>query len=79
MAETLFDTPVSGSVMPNVELMIVEAVSAFFVLLSFVVAAAALLLTLVESYLVIGGAALLLGFGASRWTAPITEAISATS
>ena len=73
MAETLFDTPVSGSIMPNVELMIVEAVSAFFVLLSFVVAAAALLLTLVESYLVIGGAALLLGFGASRWTAPITE------
>jgi type IV secretory pathway TrbL component len=73
MAEMLFDTPVSGSVIPNVELMIVEAVSAFFVLLSFVVAAAALLLTLVESYLVIGGAALLLGFGGSRWTAPITE------
>ena len=35
--------------------------------------AAALLLTLIESYLVIGGAVLLLGFGASRWTAPIAE------
>ena len=31
------------------------------------------MLTLIESYLVIGGAALLLGFGASRWTASISE------
>jgi hypothetical protein len=59
--------------MPNLELAIVESVSAFFVLLSFVIAAAALMLTLIESYLVVGGAALLLGFGASRWTASIAE------
>jgi type IV secretion system protein TrbL len=38
-----------------------------------VIAAAALTLTLIESYLVIGGAVLLLGFGGSRWTAPIAE------
>ena len=55
--------------MPNLELAIVESVSAFIVLLSFVIAAAALTLTLIESYLVIGGAVLLLGFGGSRWTA----------
>src|SRR6266851_3975677 len=73
MAETIFDTPASASLMPNIELAIVESVSAFFILLSFVIAAAALTLTLIESYLVIGGAALLLGFGASRWTASIAE------
>lgn len=59
--------------MPNLELAIVERVAAFFVLLSFVISAAALMLTLIESFLVIGGAALLLGFGGSRWTAPIAE------
>ena len=73
MAETLFNSPASASMMPNLELAIVESVSAFFVLLSFVIAAAALMLTLIESYLVVGGAALLLGFGGSRWTASIAE------
>src|SRR5579862_1739056 len=73
MAQTIFNTPASAGLMPNLELAIVESVSAFFILLSFVIAAAALMLTLIESYLVIGGAALLLGFGASRWTASIAE------
>lgn len=73
MAETIFDTPASASMMPNLELAIVEAACAFFVLLSFVVAAAALLLTLIESYLVVGGATILLAFGGSRWTASIAE------
>ena len=73
MAETIFDTPASASLMPNLELAIVESVSAFIILLSFVIAAAALTFTLIESYLVIGGAALLLGFGGSRWTASIAE------
>ena len=40
MAETIFDTPASAPLMPNLELAIVESVSAFFVLLSFVIAAA---------------------------------------
>lgn len=73
MAETIFDSPANASLMPNLELAIVQTVSAFFVLIPFVVAAAALLLTLVESYLVVGGAVILLGFGASRWTASIAE------
>jgi P-type conjugative transfer protein TrbL len=73
MAQTIFDSPASASLMPNLELAIVQSISAFFVLLSFVIAAAALTLTLIESYLVVGGAVLLLGFGGSRWTASIAE------
>jgi type IV secretion system protein TrbL len=70
MAQTIFNTPASAGLMPNLELAIVESASAFFILLSFVIAAAALLLTLIESYLVIGGAVLLLGFGGSRLPRP---------
>jgi type IV secretion system protein TrbL len=73
MAQTIFDSPASAGLMPNIELAIVESVSAFIVLLSFVIAAAVLTLTLIESYLVIGGAVMLLGFGGSRWTASIAE------
>jgi type IV secretion system protein TrbL len=73
MAETIFETPASAGLLPNLELAIVQSVAAFFILLSFVIAAAMLLLTVIESYLVVGGATLLLGFGGSRWTAPIAE------
>lgn len=73
MAQTIFNTSATAGMMPNLELAIVETASAFLILLSFVIAAAALMLTLIESYLVIGGAVLLLGFGGSRWTAPIAE------
>ena len=73
MAETIFDTPANAGLLPNLELAIVQSVAAFFILLSFVIAAAMLLLTVIESYLVVGGATLLLGFGGSRWTAPIAE------
>ncbi len=73
MAETIFDTPASVGLMQNLELAIVQSVAAFFILLSFVIAAAMLLLTVIESYLVVAGATLLLGFGGSRWTAPIAE------
>ncbi len=48
MAQTIFDSPASASLMPNIELAIVESVSAFIVLLSFVIAAAALCLTIVR-------------------------------
>lgn len=73
MAQTIFNTPASAGITPNLEVAIVESASAFFILLSFVIAAAALMLTLIEAYLVMGGAVLLLGFGGSRWTAPIAE------
>src|SRR5208282_6799843 len=59
--------------MTDIELAIVQSVSAFVVLLSFVLTAAMLLLTLIESYLVVGGGVLLLGFGANRFTAPAEE------
>lgn len=73
MAETIFDTPANTGLMQNLEFAIVQSVAAFFILLSFVIAAAMLLLTVIESYLVVAGATLLLGFGGSRWTAPIAE------
>jgi type IV secretion system protein TrbL len=73
MATTIFDAPATASTMTNFELAIVQSLSAFVVLLAFVVTAAMLLLTLIESYLVVGGGVLLLGFGANRFTAPAAE------
>ena len=73
IATILFQAPASSSMTTNVELAIVQSVSAFVVLISFVVTAAMLLLTLVEAYLVVGGGVLLLGFGANRFTAPAAE------
>ncbi len=73
MASTIFNSPGNASMMTNFEQAIVQSVAAFIVLLTFVVTAAMLLLTLVESYLVIGGGAILLGLGANRFTAPAAE------
>jgi type IV secretion system protein TrbL len=73
MASTIFNTPATASLMADLELAIVQSISAFVVLLSFVITAAVLLLTLIESYLVVGGGVILLGFGANRFTAPAAE------
>ena len=73
MASTIFNTPATASLMADLELAIVQSISAFVVLLSFVITAAILLLTLIESYLVVGGGVILLGFGANRFTAPAAE------
>ena len=73
MASTIFNTPANASLMTNIELAIVQSISAFVVLLSFVITAAMLLLTLIESYLVVGGGVILLGLGANRFTAPAAE------
>ena len=54
-------------------LVIGQTVAAFFILLSFTVIAALALLVVIEAYLVIGGASILLAFGGSRFTAPIAE------
>jgi P-type conjugative transfer protein TrbL len=51
MASTIFNAPANASMMTNIELAIVQCVSAFIVLLSFVITASMLLLTLIESYL----------------------------
>ncbi len=73
MASTIFNTPATASLMTNFELAIVQSVSAFVVLLSFVVTASMLLLTIIEAYLVVGGGVILLGFGGNRFTAPTAE------
>jgi type IV secretion system protein TrbL len=73
MASTIFNTPATASLMTNFELAIVQSVSAFVVLLSFVVTASMLLLTIIEAYLVVGGGVILLGFGGNRFTAPAAE------
>ena len=43
------------------------------VFLAFMVITAKMLMTLVESYIVLGGGVLLLGFGGSRWTVGLSE------
>ena len=73
ISSTIFNAPANTSLMTDVELAIVQSVSAFVVLLSFVITAAMLLLTLIECYLVVGGGVILLGFGANRFTAPAAE------
>ncbi len=73
MASTIFNAPANANMMTNIELAIVQCVSAFVVLLSFVITASMLLLTLIESYLVVGGGVILLALGANRFTAPAAE------
>src|SRR5579884_3482423 len=63
ISSTIFNAPANASLMTDLELAIVQSVSAFVVLLSFVITAAMLLLTLIECYLVVGGGVILLGFG----------------
>ncbi len=52
---------------------IVIGLSAFLVLIGFAIVAVQLLVTLIESYIVIGGGVLMLGFAGSRWTMPFAE------
>ncbi|MHB1586823.1 MAG: P-type conjugative transfer protein TrbL, partial [Acidiferrobacteraceae bacterium] len=52
---------------------LVIALSALLALCGFAVVAVQLLVTLIESYIVIGGGALMLGFAGSRWTLPFAE------
>jgi len=73
MADMIFNTPASTSLMNNLEVAIVQSVCGFFVLFAFTITAAALLFTLVETYLVVGGGVLLLGFGGNRFTASAAE------
>lgn len=47
--------------------------SGLMIILGFLAIALQLLLTTIESYLVIGGGALMLGFAGSRWTLPFAE------
>ena len=74
MAETIFNAPTNpGGMVSDLGLVIGQTVAAFFILLSFAVIAALALLVVIEAYLVVGGASILLAFGGSRFTAPIAE------
>jgi type IV secretion system protein TrbL len=73
MADTIFDTPASTSVMNNLEVAIIQSICGFVVLLAFTITAIALLFTLVEAYIAISGGIILLGFGGSRFTASASE------
>src|SRR5229473_1118290 len=73
IASIIFNAPANASLMTNIELAIIQSVSAFIVLLAFVITASMLLLTLIESYLVVGGGVILLGLGANRFTASAAE------
>jgi len=73
MAETIYNTPASTGMIPNFSMALGQTVAAFFILLSFTIIAALALLVVIEMYLVVGGASILLAFGGSRFTAPIAE------
>jgi P-type conjugative transfer protein TrbL len=74
MAETIYQAPTNpGGMIGDFSLVLGQTVAAFFILLSFTVIAALALLVVIEAYLVIGGASILLAFGGSRFTAPIAE------
>src|SRR5271155_585302 len=74
MAETIYSAPTNpGGMFSDLALVIGQSAAAFFILLSFTVIAALALLVVIEAYLVIAGASILLAFGGSRFTAPIAE------
>jgi len=74
MAETIYNAPTNpGGMISDLGLVIGQTVAAFFILLSFAITAALALLVVIEAYLVVGGASILLAFGGSRFTAPIAE------
>jgi P-type conjugative transfer protein TrbL len=73
MANTIFNTPASTSIMTNLEVAIIQSVCGFVVLLAFTITAIVLLFTLVEAYIAIGGGVILLGFGGNRFTASAAE------
>lgn len=73
MADTIFNTPASTSVMNNLEVAIIQSFCGFVVLFAFTITAIALLFTLVEAYIAVSGGIILLGFGGSRFTASASE------
>jgi hypothetical protein len=71
MAETIYNTPASTGMIPNFSMALCQTVAAFFILLSFTIIAALGLRVVIEMYLVVGGASILLAFGGSRFTTPL--------
>lgn len=52
---------------------IIIGIAAIFIVLGYGLIAVQLLITLIESYLIIGGGAIMLGFSGSRWTHNLSE------
>lgn len=52
---------------------LIGALTALFAVLAFALIAGQMVLALIESYIVIGGGVLMLGFAGSRWTIPFAE------
>jgi type IV secretion system protein TrbL len=73
VATTMLNSINDASLFTAFLLIVVAGLSALGVVLAYAVLAAQLLITLVESYLVIGGGVLMLGFAGSRWTLVFTE------
>jgi P-type conjugative transfer protein TrbL len=59
--------------LPNIALALGQTAAAFLILLCFTIIAGMALLVIIEAYLVVGGAAILLAFGGSRFTASMAE------
>jgi type IV secretory pathway TrbL component len=73
MAETIYNVPATTGVLPNIALALGQTAAAFLILLCFTIIAGMALLVIIEAYLVVGGAAILLAFGGSRFTASMAE------
>lgn len=72
IASIMFDALFHLGVISHPLAAIVGIFSAFIIVLCFAIIAAQLIITLIEAYIVIGAGTLLLGFGASRWSAKFT-------
>ena len=73
LATQIFNAPNELGLLESIFPSLVAALCAVIVIVAYAIIAAQLLVALVESYIVIGGGILLLGFSASRWTKFFSE------
>lgn len=73
LATKIFNAPNQLGLLDKIFPSIVAAFCAVIVIVAYAIIAAQLLVALVESYIVIGGGILLLGFSGSRWTKFFSE------
>jgi type IV secretion system protein TrbL len=73
VANTALEGINNASLFNSFLLIVVAGLSALVIVIAYTIIAAQLLVTLVESYIVIGGGVLMIGFAGSRWTLVFTE------
>lgn len=73
LATQIFNAPNELGLLESIFPSLVAALCAVIVIVAYAIIAAQLLVALVESYIVIGGGILLLGFSGSRWTKFFSE------